>query len=261
MCWKKEPLAIINPADFRLLTFGRNKYGGSNNLNGCVNDSNNLPKKPVQFFPKVDVRKFFDYDVTVYNYLTNIEASIKTLSSGAVSFVMADSCFSESITRAMGIGFISKKHPTKSRFLYPGIPPRRKRNVLFKGVLNHIVMSGCQEHQTSADAYINGQYVGALTCFASLALEKEMTYREWFNETRRYLPSRDFDQVPTLEGPDWMLDSIIGDKETLWIHNSSHGSYTYDKNGDEEDGQDEGLYFDRLLIDDEIGNVLKQIRA
>jgi hypothetical protein len=88
-----------------------------------------------------------------------------------------------------------------------------------------------------------------------------MTYRQWYNALRQFLPSQDFTQTPTLEGPDYLLDRVAFEDDTLISHNSSHGSYTYDKHGDEEDGQDEGLYFDRLLIDDEIGNVLKQIKV
>jgi hypothetical protein len=88
-----------------------------------------------------------------------------------------------------------------------------------------------------------------------------MTYRQWFAEIRKYLPSQDFEQVPMLEGPGYLLDRIVFSDETNIFHNSSHGSVLPDENGDEDDRQDETIYLDRHVRDDEIGNVLKQIRA
>ena len=119
-------------------------------------------------------------------------------------------------------------------------------------------MSGCGEHETSMDAFIDGRFEGAFTHFALATLKKGMTYRQWHAEIIKYLPGTKYEQHPQIEGPDYLLDRKVFEDETLVIHNSSHGSYTYDTNGDEADGQDEGLYFDYLLIDDEIGNILKQ---
>jgi hypothetical protein len=83
-----------------------------------------------------------------------------------------------------------------------------------------------------------------------------MTLIDWYVEIRRYLPSLSFDQIPQLEGPPDILNRRIGDGQWLFIHNSSHGSWTVDRDGDEEDGRDEGIFFDRLIIDDEIRQLL-----
>jgi hypothetical protein len=258
MCWKPKP-SPIKPAKRRLLTFGKNKYGGQD-LSGCWNDSLNLSQKCTGMFSDFDIRKLRDYDVTCDRYLTDGTNAIKQLSPGATVLVLADSCFSGTITRMMGMALIDIKHPTKNRFHDPGLPPRKVKNKLFKyPELNHIVISGCSEHETSSDAYINGQYAGAFTFFAVLALEIGMTYKQWFEEIRNYLPSKDFSQTPTLEGPEYLINRKVFEDETLIIHNSSHGSYTYDVHGDEDDGQDEGLYFDKLLIDDKIGEMLLSI--
>jgi len=236
-----------------LITFGRNKYGGGSDLNGCVNDSNNLANKLTGLFSDFVIRKFLDYDVTAKKYLEELENAVKQLSSDATILVLADSCFSETSTRLMN----SPKHPTKVRFFDPGLPPRKKNKKMFsKSVINHILISGCEEHATSADAYINGKYQGAFTYFAIKTLKKGITYLQWFTEIKKGLADSGFEQVPTIEGPDRLVNRIVFEDETLVIHNSSHGSYTYDKNGDEEDGQDEGYYFDRLLIDDEVGAIL-----
>ena len=69
----------------------------------------------------------------------------------------------------------------------------------------------------------------------------------------------EFDQIPTLEGPDSLKNEIIGANETLIIHNSSHGTQVVDTSGDEVDGVDEALYFDKTLLDDEIHVILQNI--
>lgn len=86
-----------------------------------------------------------------------------------------------------------------------------------------------------------------------------MTWREWFNTIRVYLPSADFDQIPTIEGPDFLQDRIIGQGQTLIVHNSSHGTWQKDTSGDEADGKDEGLYLDRFVSDDKINAILQKI--
>lgn len=261
MCFKKlfsKPDPII-PSKRRLITFGRNKYGSGNDLNGCVNDSLNVSEKAKCMFSDFDIRKIFDYDVIANRYLSEARSAIQLLNPGATVLVLADSCFSGSVTR-MGMGLIDIKHPTKNRFYNPGLPPRQKKNKIFSNEnMNHILISGCGEHEYSNDAYINGKYAGAFTFFAVMALEMGMTYKQWFAEIRKYLPSKDFNQSPQLEGPERLINRKVFEDETLILQNSSHGSYTYDKNGDESDGQDEGLYFDRLLIDDEIAGILAEI--
>jgi hypothetical protein len=260
MCFKKKPPpVIISPVKRRVITFGKNLYEGQN-LNGCWNDSLNIGEKFPSLYPDFDVRKFRDYDVTAGRYLSELKGALQVSSPGSTVLVMADSCFSETITRK-GLAQMSLKHPTNNRFYDLCLHPRKDSRKLFSDhVTTHIVMSGCMEHETSADAFINGKYVGAFTFFALHVLRLGMTYKQWYEAIRTYLPSQDFTQTPTLEGPDFLINRKVFEDETLVIHNSSHGSYYYDRNGDEEDGQDEGLYFDRLLLDDEIGEVLKMIK-
>jgi hypothetical protein len=257
MCWwvkKEEPM---KPVTRRLLTFGKNKYGGGNDLNGCINDSKNFAKKVKELFPDFDTRIYTDNQVTVSNYIAKVTEAKNLLRPGATIIVPMDSCFSGTATRLYPLN----PGRIKNRFFDPGLPPRSKiRKRIFRGYddITWIALSGCGEHQTCADAYIEGQSVGAFTCYLLKSLDKGITYREWFNITRGFLPNLEFDQAPEIEGPDYLLNRKIFEDETLIIHNSSHGSYTYDTNGDEADGQDEGLYFDYLLIDDVINSLLRQ---
>lgn len=253
----KEPTGSIR----KLLTFGKNKYGGGNDLNGCVNDSHNLANKLVSMYPDFEVHKFLDDQVTVANYKAQVGKAISLLSPGATVVVMADSCYSGTITKNPGINEFNGK-PIKNRFIQPDLPPReilRKRMFTPREDLRWIVLSGSQPNQTSADAWIDGQYVGAFTYYAIKALQKGLTYKEWVAQIKRYLPSASFSQAPMAEGTDELLSRVVGEGETLIIHNSSHGSYTYDTNGDESDGRDECLYFDRPITDDEIYLLLQKI--
>lgn len=259
MCFKRKD-TLMDTTERRILTFGKNKYPGGNSLQGCVHDSENLIKKSLNMFSDFDIRKYIDNQVTGNSYLSKGLEAIKTLRQGGTVLILSDSCFSGTNTR--GLLFTNNGHPTKSRFFDPGLPDReiiRSKMFSKKENMKWIAMSACGEHQTAADAYLNRQYEGAFTHFAMIALRKGMTYREWYAEIRKYLPSKDFDQIPMIEGADYLLDRKVFEGQTLVIHNSSHGSWIYDKNGDETDGKDEGIYFDRLVTDDEIYNIAQQI--
>jgi hypothetical protein len=64
------------------------------------------------------------------------------------------------------------------------------------------MLSGCQDQQTSADAFINGRYTGALTdCFLkTLAAfnKKQMKWKHLLYNTRGFLKEGSFDQIPQL---------------------------------------------------------------
>jgi hypothetical protein len=71
-----------------------------------------------------------------------------------------------------------------------------------------ILIAGCRSDQVSADAYIDGDYHGALTYFLCKAIEASedgLTYRDLIDRVRRALREHRFDQVPQLEGPAALL--------------------------------------------------------
>jgi len=250
-----EPMATV---EGRILHFGKNIYPSGNSLNGCVNDSNNTMKNFIPLFPFIDGRTYLDSQAYCKNYIDRSVEAIKSLRPGATVCIIMDSCFSGTATRLMNNSDLR----IKNRFWEPGLPPREKRKskIFHRGAeMKWIALSGCGEQQTSADAYIGKQYEGAFTHYALATFRKGMTYREWHEAIRKYLPGNGFDQAPEIEGPEELLNRKIFEGQTLFICNSSHGSWTYDRNGDETDGRDEGIYFDRLLIDDEINEMLQQI--
>lgn len=231
------------------LLFGINNYPGSgNDLNGCINDVNlvaeRLPEFQIRKFTDSDVtvERFIaeieyaiansvendmicihysghgtyvedkngdevdGYDEALYLYNgvlidDKMNEMLQKIPNGVTVFLLLDSCFSGTATR----------NPHKIRFMPPKF--ERKEHLRIKRGwyedLKWIVLSGCAENQTSADAFINGKYHGAFTYYAMFTLIRTMTYQVWFNKIREFLPSRDFDQAPTLEGSSELINKQV----------------------------------------------------
>jgi hypothetical protein len=254
---KEEPMQKVQ---LRLLTFGKNLYGKGlirprgQDLRGCVNDTKFLSADMTAQMPGIDCRSYINYDVTAANYKARVREAKALLDPGAAIVVIMDSCFSGTGTRL----YPTNPGKVRNRFFDPGfqhIPERVRSRPGSSPEMTWAALSAGGENQTVADAYFK-TYEGALTHFIRQTFRQGMTLIDWYVEIRRYLPSLSFDQIPQLEGPHDILNRRIGDGQWLFIHNSSHGSWTADLDGDELDGRDEGIYFDRLLLDDEIRELL-----
>jgi len=258
MCFKRKPKPPVTVSEKTVIHYGKNVYPGQP-LQGCVPDSLNAVKNIGKLWPDVKFIQKLDNDCTAKNWKADIEMEISILPAGATVLVFTDSCFSESVTRFFDPG---TRYPTRTRLFHPGYPARQtKRSASHpKEQMKWLHISACKEHETAADAYFKG-YEGALSHYAWKALEKGETYRQFFTGIQGFLPSNNFSQGPIPEGPDYLADRVMFDGPTLWIMNSSHGSYQYDTNGDEADGQDEGIYFDRLITDDEMWEMLQKIKV
>ncbi len=67
-----------------------------------------------------------------------------------------------------------------------------------------ILISACRDDQVSADAFINGDYHGALTFYLCQALAESRfstTYRDLVRAVRRLLATNGYEQEPQLEAP------------------------------------------------------------
>ncbi len=85
---------------------------------------------------------------------------------------------------------------------------RRKSDVVHADI-PELLITGCRDTQTSADAYLAGSYNGALTYHLVQVLreaEGKLTYRELHARTIAKLTRARFDQVPQLEGRKAKLD-------------------------------------------------------
>lgn len=124
---------------------------------------------------------------------------------------LSDSCHSGSVSR-FRMADPDVDHGTKSRFLppetflrdfeMPGVAVasrgRRKRRAKAPRAL---LVSGCLDHQTSADAWFGGRANGAFSHYALRTLKQlpaGATYRQWHAAIRQHLPSVYFPQEPNL---------------------------------------------------------------
>ncbi len=77
---------------------------------------------------------------------------------------------------------------------------------------NAVLIAGCRADQTSADAWIDGDYHGALTYYLWRALRDakwKTTYRKIIGATGNALADHNFDQFPQLEGPARLLGGTV----------------------------------------------------
>jgi metacaspase-1 len=81
-------------------------------------------------------------------------------------------------------------------------PARRKKDIVAVNI-PEVLVTGCRDTQTSADAEIGGSFNGALTynLVATIkAARGKLTYRELHDGTAKRLKQGGFSQVPQLEG-------------------------------------------------------------
>jgi hypothetical protein len=254
--FKRKPVAEIVYGDRTALLFGINDYPGTaNDLNGCLNDVDDVANKIAALWPDIAIHKFKDSEVTRARFKAELTKAIAALPEGATVVIFSDSCFSAGNTR-------SNPHVIKPRFMPPEVKSRRKhrRRVFRSDDMKWLAFSGCGEKQTSSDAYFNDRPNGAFTFYAVRCLNK-VTYADIMNCIDTKLPSSQFPQDPELHGPDYLKSRVMGEGPTLIVWYSGHGSYTTDGSGDETDGVDETLYLsDGNLRDDELCEILRNIR-
>jgi metacaspase-1 len=88
----------------------------------------------------------------------------------------------------------------------------RKGRDIVNAKLPEVLITGCRDTQTSADAFINGRFNGALTFALVEAIRKakgRLTYRQLHDRAANELKARRFDQVPQLEGRTARFDQLL----------------------------------------------------
>lgn len=151
-----------------------------------------------------------------------LRQALGKLQSGVNLTVIMDCCHSGTITRAI----VPPDAPRRERFLpcpldlmatesgrklrgtvrgRLGKAPRgrKRKSDIVNADIQEILITGCRDTQTSADADIGGSYNGALTYYLVESIkeaEGKLTYRELHQRTVAKLKQNDFDQVPQLEG-------------------------------------------------------------
>lgn len=121
--------------------------------------------------------------------------------------VFLDSCFSESATRALNLA--PNPHRGKFRVYKKFKTVKKIPHIKLLKPVNWVVYSGCSEHQTSADAFLDGTFNGAFSYYLWECLDRNFTDKQWFAELRKSLPSSEYEQVPTLEGPEDIINQQL----------------------------------------------------
>lgn len=160
-----------------------------------------------------------------------LRKTFNTLRKGVSLTVIMDCCHSGSITRMPP----QADAPIKPRFLpcpldLMAVESGRKLRGTVRGQLGkasraskrksdivnvdigELLITGCRDTQTSADAHIGGAYNGALTYYLVESIEEaegKLTYRELHQRTSAKLKQNDFDQIPQLEGQRTGFDRLF----------------------------------------------------
>ena len=95
-----------------------------------------------------------------------------------------------------------KLRGTVTRELRASSRAKRKKSDIVHADICELLITGCRDTQTSADAYIKGSYNGALTYYLVDTIRKangKLSYRELHKRTLGKLKG-EYDQVPQLEG-------------------------------------------------------------
>ena len=151
-----------------------------------------------------------------------LRTTFDKLRSGVSLTVIMDCCHSGTNTRAI----TPPDAPIKERFLpcpldlmavesgkklsgalrgQLGKAPRggKRKSDIVHADIPELLITGCRDTQTSADAKIGGTFNGALTYYLVESIKQakgNLTYRELHQQTTAKLKKNDYDQVPQLEG-------------------------------------------------------------
>lgn len=159
-------------------------------------------------------------DLDWENPLTDkiLASYFKRIPEGAFLTFVCDACHSSSMDRDIH----NNPHPRKQRYIQPpmDIAVRSLNRNLSKNRIGwraltgpsndqtfienqrHLLISGCRDNQTSADAYVDGRYQGAMTASLMTALAaNDSPWLVTHPSMMKWLQDNGYDQVPNLSGP------------------------------------------------------------
>jgi len=139
--------------------------------------------------------------------------------------MICDACHSGTMTRG-GLSnpdLETHNHSSNARYLQAPFDvgsralgrelPTRKIGKHKKGEVKqkHVLLSGCKDNQTSADAYINNRYQGAMTYsfLTSLAKNRGATWKEVYSQLYSTIKKMGFSQKPQLSGMEKLLNRKV----------------------------------------------------
>jgi len=160
-----------------------------------------------------------------------LRKTLGKLRSGVNLTVIMDCCHSGTITRVMNPSDVPRRQRylpcpldlmatesgrklrgTLRGQLRKASRGRKRKSDIVDADIGELLITGCRDTQTSADAHIGGSYNGALTYYLVESIkeaEGKLTYRELHQRTAAKLKQEDFDQIPQLEGRRASFDRLF----------------------------------------------------
>ncbi|HEY9899200.1 MAG TPA: caspase family protein [Pantanalinema sp.] len=132
-----------------------------------------------------------------------LQSILGQLPAGASMLFVSDSCNSGTVDRNKRVRGLTLANNAKN---LDAVSVNAKAMQTFAARANsgaYTLISGCQDDQTSADAYINSTYNGALTYYLVDAYKKggnAMTYADWHKATVAGIKANRYEQTPNLQG-------------------------------------------------------------
>jgi hypothetical protein len=136
-----------------------------------------------------------------------IQSILGQLKPGVGFFMISDSCHSGSVDRTMKPGqksrqiILPKNAVNQTPMVYNAQSATTFKNREAAG--KYVLISGCEDDQTSADAYINNRYNGACTYYYLDAYKKggkSMTYGQLHTAMVEGLTAGQYEQRPVITG-------------------------------------------------------------
>jgi len=126
---------------------------------------------------------------------------LQFIPQGVTVLLIIDSCFSGTITR----------NPRRCRFMPPNfeVKPYVRIKRRWYEDMKWIVFSTCGENETSGEIEVDGKVYGVGSYFMYHTLVGNMTYKTWFEKVKEFLPNKDYNQTPTLEGNSMLINKQV----------------------------------------------------
>lgn len=159
------------------------------------------------------------YDLNWDDPLTDdvLAAMFDKVPAGASLTMICDACHSGTMTKEL---ICTNPHDVRAKFIMPPFDircrtlgreiPKANMTTVTRGSQRHVLLSGCKDTQTSADAFIDGKYQGALTwaIVDSIKSNPDITWAELHSKVLNRLSGK-FTQTPQLSGDADLLDDKI----------------------------------------------------
>lgn len=132
-----------------------------------------------------------------------IQSILGQLPAGASMLFVSDSCNSGTVDRNKRVRGLNLVNNAQNLDAVSVSTKAMKTFATRSASGAYTLISGCQDDQTSADAYITGTYNGALTYYLVDAFKKggsAMTYADWHKATVAGIKANRYEQTPNLQG-------------------------------------------------------------